>query len=403
MSARKAAAGDGPYLLPDGWRWVKLGEVLTQSKEEKFVADPREEKLISVKLYGKGAVRRKLKDGKEPAAFKGFIGHSGQLVFSRIWARRGAIAIIPEDLDGVVVTNEFPIFNIDRDFVDVNYLEHYVSSSIFIQSLSAESAGASGQNRVRVNKFISMEIPLPPLPEQRRIAEILNRAQGLRKDGESILRNLSELVESEFGRRFSHLLNEVVKLGDVINLTSGKSIVSKDQEVDSPYKVLKISSVTSGNFKSSEVKQLPHDYVPPAEHLIRHGDLLMSRANTAELVGATAYVDSTPENIALPDKVWKFQWKIPGQDPIFYHSLLSSAAIRHKISELASGSGGSMKNISKSKLLSMEIPRVGVGEQREYSRFVEYVHERRRIVEGQIKDFSDLSKSLQSRAFRGEL
>ncbi|MGO1463987.1 MAG: restriction endonuclease subunit S [Candidatus Corynebacterium faecigallinarum] len=400
MSARKAAAGDSPYLLPEGWRWAKLGEVAeivrAGVKPEDMSGD---EPYFGLDCIAPGGeIARWTTTGDENVVSNKFAFSQEYVLMGKLRPYLGKIAL-PEK-GGLCSTDIIPIA--PGEDLDRRFLAHWLRTDAMVEEANKVATGAN-LPRISPKAIGQLDIPLPPLAEQRRIVDILDRAQALRKISEAILRNLSELVESEFDRRFSCSLKDVVLLGDVVNLTSGKSLVSKDQECDSPYKVLKISSVTSGNFKSSEVKQLPDDYVPPAEHLVSQGDLLMSRANTAELVGATAYVDSTPGNIALPDKVWKFRWKIPGQDPFFYHSLLSSVAIRHKISELASGSGGSMKNVSKSKLLSMEIPRVDVGEQREYSKFVESVHERRRIAEGQIKNFSDLSKSLQSRAFRGEL
>ena len=92
------------------WRRVKLGEILESSKECRFVEHPLDEKLISVQLHGKGAVQRVLSQEKAPSPFKGFVGREGQIVYSRIWARKGAIAKIGKDLDGVVVSSEFPLF-----------------------------------------------------------------------------------------------------------------------------------------------------------------------------------------------------------------------------------------------------------------------------------------------------
>src|SRR5699024_8299180 len=95
---------------------------------------------------------------------------------------------------------------------------------------------------------------------------------------------------------------------------------------DTEFRVLKISAVTTGAFKAWESKPLPAKYQPPPSHLVRQGDLLMSRANTTELVGAVAYVHDTPSNLALPDKIWRFDWREPESVPLFYHALFQTAA-----------------------------------------------------------------------------
>lgn len=129
----------------------------------------------------------------------------------------------------------------------------------------------------------------------------------------------------------------------------------------------------------------------------------MSRANTTELVGATAIVDSAVQGLALPDKVWRFEFKDPGSSPVFYQALLQTAEIRTLISGLASGSGGSMKNISKTKLYELPLPAIDAGEQRAFEEQVLQVRGVRRRVCSAMATDTKLFASLQSRAFKGEL
>ncbi|MGV3017669.1 restriction endonuclease subunit S [Rothia sp. 88186D007BW] len=156
------------------------------------------------------------------------------------------------------------------------------------------------------------------------------------------------------------ILEELPKkpLGAVIEgLEGGKNLVAKSQKIYSKYRVLKISAVTKENFSSSETKPLPTDYVPPSGHLVKNGDLLISRANTTEMVGSVAFARGVGENIALPDKIWKFIWKKTTEVlPEYIYFLLQTPEYRLKIQQLSSGSSGSMKNISKSKLLKLDIP-----------------------------------------------
>ncbi len=119
--------------------------------------------------------------------------------------------------------------------------------------------------------------------------------------------------------------------------------------------VLKLSAVTYGEYDPEENKELPSPeaFVPDLE--VHAGDLLFSRKNTREYVGMTAIVRETPKNLMLPDLIFRL---LP-RDCIrteYLHQLINHTQYRPVISGLASGTAGSMPNISKQKLLTLEIP-----------------------------------------------
>jgi type I restriction enzyme S subunit len=247
-------------------------------------------------------------------------------------------------------------------------------------------------------------IPYCSLAEQRRIAAILDQADAIRAKRRQVLAHLDTLTQSTFHAMFGDpdAAVEVMRFGEVADLAGGRNLVADDARARSEYRVLKISAVTTGRYKPDESKPLPDDYVPPDAHIVRSGDLLMSRANTTELVGAVAFVDSTPPNLVLPDKIWRFRWKVDAV-PAFWHSLLSSPAMRRRISQLSSGTGGSMKNVSKAKLETMPVPLVSADLQRTFAARVERINAQRAVVQRALAADDELFAALQSRAFRGAL
>jgi type I restriction enzyme S subunit len=300
---------------------------------------------------------------------------AGDVLVSTVRPNLNAVAVVPPGLDGATASTGFTVLRAGHD-LDGRYLFHWVQSPAFIGDMVRKATGAS-YPAVSDRIIRGSQIPTPPLPEQRRIAAILDHADA------------DESMES-------------VDFGSVANLAGGRNLVAADSASQTPYRVLKISAVTTGQFKPHESKPLPSDYTPPTDHLVRAGDLLMSRANTTELVGAVAYVSTTPPNLALPDKVWRFQWK-GDAEPIFYQALFSTPAIRRRISRLSSGTGGSMKNVSKAKLETMPLPRVAVERQRDFVSRAQRVAEQRGLLGSATVAENKLFASLQSRAFRGEL
>jgi len=257
----------------------------------------------------------------------------------------------------------------------------------------------------------NFEIPLPPLAEQKRIAAILDAADALRAKRRESLRLLDALIEKEFETRFGDPIKNSRQLpfgsvGDfVAGFSTGKNLVADDQnEKNGKFKVLKISAVTGLTYKPEMSKSLPPDYIPPDSHIVKPNDLLFSRANTAELVGATAFVFDTPENIALPDKLWRFIWPTKNPpDPFYVWYLFRHPSFRNEIGDRATGTSGSMKNISQGKVLSIRVGIPSIGQQREFGKMVRATSTMRKTQIDSLRKLDSLFASLQQRAFRGEL
>ncbi|WP_211199358.1 hypothetical protein [Mycobacteroides abscessus] len=317
-----------------------------------------------------------------------------------LWA--GAVAqntIVDEG----VISPLYPTFKV-RDGFDPVYVTRLLLSPEMVSAYDGIAFGSvPRRRRSSVPDFLGLQIPTPPpLDEQHRIAAILDHADALRTKRRQAISHLDDLAQSIFLDMFGDP-DDYAKTGDttpfasVADLQGGRNLVADDSEIESPYRVLKISAVTSGQFKPVESKPLPLDYQPPPEHLVRSGDLLISRANTTELVGAVAFVRDVAANLALPDKIWRFVWRDPHSVPLFYWSLFRTPSIRRRMSQLSSGTGGSMKNISKAKLGQLEIPLITTDQQRKFA------HRITAVPAASGDEFDDLFTSLQSRAFTGQL
>lgn len=260
-------------------------------------------------------------------------------------------------------------------------------------------------------KIVDIDVPDWPLETQKKIAAVLEKADQLRKDCQQMEQELNSLSQSVFIEMFGDPVTnpkgwKVATLSTIVDdFLGGKSLVAADDKnTEFTNRVLKISAVTSGEFKPKESKPLPNDYIPQADHFISAGDLLFSRANTTELVGATTMVFDEYTGLVLPDKLWRFIWKDKSSlSPIFIWRQLCEAAVRKEISKLSSGSGGSMKNISKGKLKTLPVVLPPLKLQKKFELI--YMNLREQI--GRNKQQLILSEqafsSLMQKAFNGEL
>ncbi|WP_433608900.1 restriction endonuclease subunit S [Prescottella agglutinans] len=290
--------------------------------------------------------------------------------------------------------------------LDDGYLFHFLPAAL--KKIEDETPFVTVKH-LSVKAIRAIRIPLPPLPEQRRIASILDHADALRSKRREALARLDELTQSIFIDMFGDpVANDrewpSCYVGDfVAGFDSGRNLVGAAEDVDA-YRVLKVSAVTSLAYRESESKPLPTGYEPPVNHLVRSGDLLFSRANTAELVGATAFVSETDGRTALPDKLWRFRWHDDSPvAPRFVEKLFQRPEFRKTLSDRATGSSGSMKNISRMSVLSIAVGLPPLNLQRKFEKSVERVESVRSRHFVALDELDALFTSLQSRAFRGEL
>src|SRR6185437_11045287 len=101
---------------------VRLGDVLLKSAESVCAAADQRYMEVTVRLWGRGVVPRGIVDGLAIAGQRRFKVRSGQFIASRIDARNGALGVVPIDLDGAIVTNDFPLFDVRQDKLNVKYL-----------------------------------------------------------------------------------------------------------------------------------------------------------------------------------------------------------------------------------------------------------------------------------------
>ena len=153
-------------------------------------------------------------------------------------------------------------------------------------------------------------------------------------------------------------------LGDLIeNIEAGLNVKCEERPPEKGERgLVKISAVTWGRFDENQSKTLPSDATPDISKKINQGDLLFSRANTLELVGASVIVHDIKKELYLSDKVLRLIISDGMKSWVNY--ALKTQAMRKAIGEASSGNQLSMRNISQDKLKALELPIAPLAEQR---------------------------------------
>jgi len=184
---------------------------------------------------------------------------------------------------------------------------------------------------------------------------------------------------------------ECSKVGNIaISIIAGECLNGETRQMLPGEKaVLKVSAVTYGYFKADEYKVLLKIDDIKKNITPQKGDLLFSRANTKEMVGATALVEQDYPNLILPDKLWKLVLSNIVNE-IYIKFSLSSDSIRAILSELATGTSGSMYNISMEKLRNIDIPIPPLPLQTRFADFVKQVDKTKFVAQYTIRKLENI-------------
>jgi type I restriction enzyme S subunit len=331
---------------------------------------------------------------------------TGDLVLT-IVGTIGKIALVPPELDGGNITQCSVRIRPEPCKVDTRYLSWALACPRVRQQYDEYRFG-SGVPRLNVAHVRALKIPLPPLSEQRRIGHILEKADAIRRERKEAIALTDDLLRSTFLDMFGDPISnprgwKVVQLGEILARFEAGWSANGEGRTRHPdeYGVLKISAVTSGAFRPEEHKAVPANAVGRSLVTPRMGDLLFSRANTRELVAATCLVEEDHPQLFLPDKLWRLTPNPSLATSAFLRFLLSYQPFRAELTKTATGTSGSMLNISMEKLRALRVPVPPLPLQRKFETVVWATFAVRRLHAQGLVEGEKLFGSLVHRAFRG--
>lgn len=345
---------------------------------------------------------------KHQALLKGHIKTDDVLITTR--GDLGKTALVPESYNDANINAQIVLLRANPHQIDPKFLIWCFDIPEVKFQITQLQTGTALQ-QLPVGKLIKIKIPLPPIAEQKRIAEILDRTQSLISKRKEAIAKLDTLTQSIFLEMFGDPVRNLkqwkrVPFSELLeNIDSGWSPVCLDRPVSGEeWGVLKLGAVTWCEYNPNENKAIPIDIKPKPELEVKAGDILFTRKNTYELVAACVLVRETLPRLMMPDLIFRFRLRSDADiDSCFLHQLLIYPTKRINIQKLAGGSSGSMPNISKAKLqtISIEIPPLPL--QKEFAQRVEAVEKLKATHRASLSQLEALFASLQHRAFRGEL
>ncbi|WP_304111863.1 restriction endonuclease subunit S, partial [Phascolarctobacterium succinatutens] len=311
--------------------------------------------------------------------YESYVLQSGDILMSHINSEKhlGKTALyIKKGNEKIIHGMNLLMLRANSEVILPLYAKYFFDSNLFLKQIPNITKKSVNQASFTVTALKKLEIKIPQMVEQKRIIDIMSRLDNIIQYRKDQLEKLDLFVKSRFIEMFGDVEESskrwnTVYLEKVIqSIESGWSGngIQRDK-LEGEIAVLKVSAVTKGFFIPSECKVL-EDQKNIKKYIYPHkDDLLFSRANTKEMVGATVIISKDFPELILPDKLWRIRFNELA-NIYFIKYVLSSRSIRNKLSSEATGTSGSMYNISMQKLKQLAIPLPPTDLQNNFAAFV---------------------------------
>ncbi len=369
--------------VPDGWLRTRLKYTAETPVNGIWGNDPSgtEGDVVCVRVADFEPASGGLKEivptlrSVEPGLLGGRLLQRGDLLLEKSGGGElqpvGRVVMVDRDFDGHAVCSNFVArLRPSRGF-DSAYL-YFLHQALYRAGLTRPSIKqTTGIQNLDGDSYLSQHVAVPALEEQQRLGHFLTVEIADIEVARAEARALASLVEE----RRERCLDALLGCSDDPQLRVTYALRGIEQgwspECDSrlaeddEWGVLKVGAVNYGRFRDEQHKALPSTLAPRPQLEVRAGDILMSRANTRELVGSVAYVDQTRPRLMLCDKLYRLMPDARVVLPEYLVLALNRSSVREQLEPAATGASSSMQNISQELVRALLIPVPPIELQRE--------------------------------------
>ncbi|WP_405551756.1 hypothetical protein [Streptomyces sp. NBC_01171] len=408
---------------PAHWTRGRLKDLISSSANGTWGGDPVEDgnnvRCIRATDFDRVARRADLSNAPlryvEPSSLRQHLLRPGDLVLEKSGGGEKqpvGMAVLVTDTDAVVSSNFCARIKPSAD-VDSRFLT-YVFAAAYGQGLTqAAIKQTTGIQNLDTQAFFASRWAFPAEEEQRRIADFLD-VETPRIDRLIHLqgRTLEKLEERE-GAQLDSAVDELVDQWGTVpfrRFLRGVDQGTSPQAEALPagpdeWGVLKVSCLRPGRFFPDANKRLPSDVEPDVRHEVRTGDLLITRANTPQLVGSTAVVPQTRGKLLLSDKIFRVRLDA-GITPEFVAMVARGSRIRGLCSASSNGASQSMANIRFEEIKAWPVPAAALDAQKDVVRRIDRqrlaLDEMRALIERQVSLLNERRQALITAAVTGQ-
>ncbi len=344
-----------PEKLKKGWTRVAFGDVVRQVK---YRVNPEVSNLERY-VAGEHMDTDDLKIRRWGLIGDGYLGPAFHMRFKpghvlygsrRTYLRKVAVA----DFEGITANTTYVIESKDPKVLLPELLPFIMQTESFHDHSIKQSKGS-------VNPYINFsdltwyEFALPPLEEQRRIAEVLETCEAAVESTRRVLDAGRAAELSLFWELTKRSNARPVALGSVLDEGPRNGFSATESGQPTGHWVLALSAITRWGYRRGELKPvLKSDAMAAA--VIKKGDLVISRSNTRELVGLPAVFDEDRTDVSWPDTMMRLRPDQSRLRTVFLELFLRCPSGRSQVQSFAAGTSASMKKINGTNVKKIQIP-----------------------------------------------
>jgi len=394
---------------------VPLGQTIRHRKEFIQINDLETYKRCRVQLHAKGIVLRDMVSGSEIKTKEQQVCRAGEFLVAEIDAKVGGFGVVPDDLDGAIVSSHYFLFEIDETALDRRFLDYFIRTSAFQDQVSAQ--GSTNYAAIRPNDVLRYQMPLPSMKEQRRIVARIEELAAKIEDGRSlrqqaageahvILRAAVGKMDSQLRKPSSMTMIERLASREKGSLRSGPfgSALLHSEFVPDGVPAIGIQDVQENRFvltrrwnvtdkKADELKR----------YTIKPRDILVTVMGT---LGRCCVVPDDAPRMVSTKHVWTITLDQTKAEPRWVSYWLNfSRNVREEL--LGQGAGTAISGLNGGKIRVLSLPALSLSEQRRIVGELDTLNGRvdalKRLQSETAGELDALLPSVLDKAFKGEL
>lgn len=323
----------------------------------------------------------------------------GQFAYATIHLDEGSIGVAPSRC---VISPMYTVFSIDEARVSRDYFIRFLKSPMAMAAYPRLGRGTAERRKsISLEALGRLEVPLPPLPQQRRIAAILDEADALRSHQTSMIEGLKSTLRRYVGAEVDAIprVRPVSHFGSV---QLGRQRAPKYQTGKHAVPYMRVANIQEDRVDTSDV--LTMDFSPREREVygLRNGDILLNEGQSTELVGRSAIWRDQIETCCFQNTLVRFR-PLPDMCVTEFAQMVFLGWLWNGNFQRVSSKTSNIAHLGASRFAAMPFPALALSDQLHHAEFYRHVTEAVDRGASQQLRLDSLFATLQHRAFRGEL
>ena len=395
------------------WPSMPLASAIQHRKEFIQIDDLADYKRCRVQLHAQGIILRDIVPGAEIKTKKQQVCKAEDFLVAEIDAKVGGFGIVPDSLGSAIVSSHYFLFGIDQDKLDRRFLDFYIRTPAFRDQVAAQ--GSTNYAAIRPNDVLGYKVPLPPLPEQRRIVARLESLAAKIEEARALRAQAVEWSELFCARANSQILDSPkwdFKRMEAVLAEPPRNGLAPQPEVESGGRpMLRINAVSSS--PSRFVDLTAYKTVEVGDHMaepfvLQQDDVFIVRYNgdINRVAKAAIFKGERTAKIVYPDKLMRLRADQRKILPDFLVYALRSRRVREQVEELGKTTAGQI-GVSGAYAKGFVVPVPPVEEQRRIVAYLDGLQAKvdalKKLQAETADELAALLPSILDKAFKGEL